>query len=182
MNEKHYWKICCQEKELAGLWQRWFKNQCVAIGWRIRPGITLDGPTESRGWARARNVLKQIKPGLMILVQLKDNRVGRVGEVVRTEFDKWNPLVPVPTSFESVFSKLFRLARRVTALHNLRPVTALLNRPHLYHHDQNASFGNHTSSFNSLLPYLQRRTSEHPARNSPNGERQCQQEPRKKFF
>jgi hypothetical protein len=94
MSERRYWKICCEEKEVAGLWQRWFKNQCVAIGWRIKPGFTLDGPTRSMGWARARNVLKQIKPGHMILVQLKDNRVGRVGEVVRTEFDKWNPLVP----------------------------------------------------------------------------------------
>jgi hypothetical protein len=94
MRGKQFWKICCQEKEVAGLWQRWFKNQCVAIGWRIRPGVALEGPTKSPGWARARNVLKKIEPGDMILVQLKDNRVGRVGEVVRSEFDKWNPLVP----------------------------------------------------------------------------------------
>ncbi|MGB7728405.1 MAG: hypothetical protein WBL50_10255 [Candidatus Acidiferrum sp.] len=93
MTGKQYWKICCQEKEVAGLWQRWFKNQCVAVGWRIRPGLAMEGPTKSRGWARARNVMIQIKPGDMIVVQLKDNRVGRVGEVVRSEFDKWNPLV-----------------------------------------------------------------------------------------
>jgi hypothetical protein len=37
-------------------------------------------------------------------------------------------------------------------------------------------------SFDSLLSCLQRRSEvRYPARNSPNGERQCQQEPRKKF-
>jgi len=96
MKEKQYWKICCDEKAVRGLWQRWFKNQCVAVGWRIKPGYPLEGPTKSQGWARARKALKQIEPGDMILVQLKDNRVGRVGEVVRKEIgeNKWNPLIP----------------------------------------------------------------------------------------
>jgi hypothetical protein len=96
MKERKYWKFCCDEKKVPGLWQRWFKNQCVAVGWRIKPGYPLEGPTKSPGWARARNALKQIAPGDMILVQLKDNRVGRVGEVVRNEIreDKWNPLIP----------------------------------------------------------------------------------------
>jgi hypothetical protein len=96
MRERKYWKICCGEKEVPGLWPRWFKNQCVAVGWRIKPGYTLEGPTKSQGWARARKALKKIEPGDMILVQLKDNRVGRVGEVVRKEIgeNKWNPLIP----------------------------------------------------------------------------------------
>lgn len=94
--KKQYWKICCDEKQKPGLWQRWFKNQCAAVGWRIKPGYPLEGPTKSQSWARARKALKQIKPGDMILVQLKDNRVGRVGEVIRNEIgeDKWNPLIP----------------------------------------------------------------------------------------
>jgi hypothetical protein len=96
MTEKQYWKICCGEKEVPGLWQRWFKNQCVAIGWRIKPGYNFSDPAKTQGWARARTALKQIKPGDMILVQLKKNRVGRVGEVVRNEIgeNKWNPLIP----------------------------------------------------------------------------------------
>ncbi len=96
MEEKHYWKICCGEKEVPGLWQRWFKNQSVAVGWRIKAGYRFEGPTKSPGWRRARTVLEQIKPGHMILVQLKNNRVGRVGEVVRKEVQEniWNPLIP----------------------------------------------------------------------------------------
>ena len=30
---KTLWKIACQEDVYPGMWQRWFKNQCVAVGW-----------------------------------------------------------------------------------------------------------------------------------------------------
>jgi hypothetical protein len=49
---------------------------------------------EVYGLGQSQKRFETVKVGHMILVQLKDNRVGRVGEVVRTEFDKWNPLIP----------------------------------------------------------------------------------------
>jgi hypothetical protein len=94
MKEKRYWKICCGEKEVPGLWQRWFKNQCVAVGWKIGPSYVVEGKAKPRSWGIAKEALKQIKPGDMVLVHLKDNRVGRVGEVVRKEIGQWNPLIP----------------------------------------------------------------------------------------
>ena len=44
----------------------------------------------------ARNALKHVQPGDWVLVQLKDNRVGAVGEVVRKEIgdNQWHPTVP----------------------------------------------------------------------------------------
>jgi hypothetical protein len=92
-----YWKVYCEENEFPGLWPRWYKNQCVAIGWPAGKGHTLEGKTKDHGWGVARSALKLVEPGDMIIVQLKDNRVGRVGEVVRKEIgdDQWNPTVPL---------------------------------------------------------------------------------------
>jgi hypothetical protein len=93
----NYWKVFCMEKEYPGLWQRWFKHQCVAVGWHSGWGYKLNGNiTESRGWAVTRNALKQIQEGDWTLVQLKNHRVGRVGQVVKKEIEdgQWNPLVP----------------------------------------------------------------------------------------
>jgi len=92
----NYWKVYCMEDDWPGLWQRWFKNQCVAIGWPPSEGYMLSGGTGGEGWASARNALKLISKGDFIVVQLKDSRVGRIGEVVRKRVrdNEWDPLVP----------------------------------------------------------------------------------------
>ena len=91
------WKINCMEDRYPGMWQRWFKHQCVGVGWMSNWGYKLRGPTEGgRGWSRARRHLEEIQPGDHIVVSLKSHRIGRIGEVVRKEIedDQWAPLVP----------------------------------------------------------------------------------------
>lgn len=84
------------------MWQRWLKNQCVAVGWASKWGYFLnDSPKRSKrdhGWIPARNCLNQIKIGDYVIVSLQGNRVGRLGEVTGlaiSDTDKdWRPLVP----------------------------------------------------------------------------------------
>jgi hypothetical protein len=80
------------------MWQRWLKNQCVAVGWASKRGYFLnDSPKRSKrkyGWILARNRLNQIKIGDYVLVSLQGNRVGRLGEVTELATDDWDPLVP----------------------------------------------------------------------------------------
>ena len=87
------WKIACQEDKYPGMWQRWFKNQCVAIGWPRERGYKLNGKSEgsSRGWSAARKAM-----GDLVLVSLKGHRIGRLGEIVgkRIADNEWNPLIP----------------------------------------------------------------------------------------
>ena len=92
---KRCWKVFCEDHKFPGLWQRWFKHQCVAIGWSSQRGHTLEGKSQSHGWTRARNALNRIEPGDVVLVQLNKNRVARVGEVVSKKIrdNQWNPTV-----------------------------------------------------------------------------------------
>jgi Endonuclease NucS len=103
---KRCWKVFCEDDRFPGLWQRWFKLQCVAVGWVPKPGYTMEGKSRNQGWTRARNALKRIEPGDLVLVQLKNNRVARVGEVVRAEIrdNQWRPTVP-PTKDDPVGGK-----------------------------------------------------------------------------
>jgi len=86
------------EDRFPGMWQRWFKHQCVGVGWASKWGYKLRGPTEEggHGWSRARRLLEEIEPGDSLVVSLRGHRIGRVGEVVRkaVEDDQWDPLVP----------------------------------------------------------------------------------------
>jgi hypothetical protein len=84
------------EDKYPGLWPRWFKNQCVAVGWYAAWGYTLDGKSPHKSWTEARNCLKRVQEGDLLVVQLAHNRVGRVGEVVRKNVgdQEWQPLVP----------------------------------------------------------------------------------------
>lgn len=94
---KRVWKIFCEENKYPGMWQRWFKNQCAAVGWAGKHGFHLEGKTEGgHGWNRARRLLKEIKIGDLILVTLQNNRIGRIGEVTGMEIadTDWKPLVP----------------------------------------------------------------------------------------
>jgi hypothetical protein len=90
-----YWKVFCEENKFPGLWPRWFRSQCAAVGWNPIDGWSITGKSERQDWTMARNYLKQINVGDAVVVQLKDNRVGRIGEVVRKEVEdsQWNPTV-----------------------------------------------------------------------------------------
>jgi len=88
------WKIACKEDKFPGMWQRWFKNQCVAVGWH---SCKLNGKTKGgKGWSAARKAIKEMNPRDLILVTLKGNRIGRIGEIVdkKIEDNQWDPLVP----------------------------------------------------------------------------------------
>jgi hypothetical protein len=94
------WKINCMENEFPGMWQRWFLNQCVAVGWYGEWGYKLSGDTDGgQGWSRARKILREIAVGDNIVVALRNHRVGRLGEVTsKTVSDNdWRPLVPPST-------------------------------------------------------------------------------------
>jgi len=85
------------ENVFPGMWQRWFKNQCVAVGWARQWGFKLNGDTEGgKGWSTARNAIKKINVGDFVVVALHDNRVGRIGQVTGKAIndEEWDPLVP----------------------------------------------------------------------------------------
>lgn len=95
------WKINCMENQWPGMWQRWFKNQCVAIGWpppaySSTPGVGY----QSRSWTRAWNAAVSIEVGDNVAVALKGHKLGRIGQVIDKQLDDraWNPLVP-PDSY-----------------------------------------------------------------------------------
>ena len=91
------WQVRCLEDKYPGMWQRWFKNQCVGIGWPAQAGYKLNGETEDDGgWKRARNAMKEVAIGDYVIVTLKNHRVGRLGTVTgkSIEDDQWQPLVP----------------------------------------------------------------------------------------
>ncbi len=91
------WKIACQEDVYPGMWQRWYKNQCVAVGWPSIGNYRLaGGPEGGRGWSAARNAIKSMKEGDYVIVALHGNKIGRLGEITgkAIEDNQWDPLVP----------------------------------------------------------------------------------------
>lgn len=91
-----YWKVNCMEDVYPGLWQTWYLRQAVAVGWPPGSRYFLEGKASGLGWSIARNCLREVKPGDKVVVALQDNRVARVGEVVRLKVgdDEWDPTVP----------------------------------------------------------------------------------------
>jgi len=90
------WKIACQEDRYPGMWQRWFENQCVAVGWPSKSGYKLHERTKKKGgWNRARNEIQRMKVGDKIIVALRNNRVGRLGEITKIAIndDQWDPII-----------------------------------------------------------------------------------------
>jgi len=91
------WKISCLEDDYPGMWQRWFRHQCVGIGWPPKDGYCLEGPTEGgNAWSRARKALKSISIGDGIVVTLRGHRLARFGLVTGKAISDsdWDPLVP----------------------------------------------------------------------------------------
>ena len=94
---KSLWKFFCREDNYPGLWLRWLKNQCVAVGWPPDSGYHLQGDTkDSSGWTGCRNALKTISIGDLVIVAMERSRVGRIGEIIKlsVDDDEWDPLVP----------------------------------------------------------------------------------------
>jgi hypothetical protein len=94
MTNPKLWKVACQEDVYPGMWQRWYRNQCVAVGW---PAKRLsDRTVGDRGWSAARNAIEEMQPGDYVVVALRGNRVGRLGQITGKAIndDEWNPLVP----------------------------------------------------------------------------------------
>ena len=94
---KRLWKINCMEEKYPGMWQRWFKNQCAAVGWASKWGFHLRSRSKGgHGWIRARRLIDAIQPGDHVVVSLRGHRIGRIGEVTgkAIEDQNWQPLVP----------------------------------------------------------------------------------------
>ena len=93
---KKIWKIACQEHIYPGMWQHWYKDQFVAVGWAAKWGFKLVGESAGSGWTAARNLLNEMNVGDYVVVALRDHRVGRIGEITGKAIgdDEWNPLVP----------------------------------------------------------------------------------------
>jgi hypothetical protein len=70
----NYWKIYCMENMYPGLWRRWLREQCVAVGWKASWGYLTDGPSKTNAWSRIRPLLKEIQTGDFIVVHLQGNR------------------------------------------------------------------------------------------------------------
>jgi len=95
------------EDSFPGMWQRWFANQCVAVGWVGKQGWRLRGEratvgqatkweSSHGGWHRTRGLIDRIQAGDHVVVSLRGHRIGRLGEVTgkAIEDDDWDPLVP----------------------------------------------------------------------------------------
>lgn len=91
-----YWKVNCMEGTYPGLWQTWFLQQTVAVGWPP-PKWKIDKPTKDSSWSKARNAIQQMQAGDKVVVQLSDYRIGRIGTIIeaRVSDSDWSPTVPI---------------------------------------------------------------------------------------
>jgi hypothetical protein len=92
---RNCWAVICPEPDAPGLWGRWRKYKCVAIGWPPRR-FHLYGPERKKSWASARKRALEVKPGDIIIPFLKYHRFGTPGVVtrIRIEDKQWEPTVP----------------------------------------------------------------------------------------
>lgn len=93
---KNHWRVNCAEHWFPGLWRRWFFSQCVAVG-GAPPKCRLEGASPFKGWSLIRNCLKRMHPEDKIVVQLRSNRIARVGAIVRLAIGDvdWRSFVPI---------------------------------------------------------------------------------------
>jgi hypothetical protein len=102
MSAPKLWKITCQEDAFPGLWQLWFKFQCVAVGYPpkwlrdIERKNTEEWKRRRTGWHQVENRLNEIQDRDLIVVALPGRRIGRLGEVIEKKVldDQWKSLVP----------------------------------------------------------------------------------------
>lgn len=90
------WKIFCEENKYPGLWQHWYKNQCVAIGWEPPKYRINENMPGEKGWNEARKAVLEMKVGDFVVVALSGHRLGRLGQITDKKLndDEWKPLVP----------------------------------------------------------------------------------------
>lgn len=93
------WRIYCMEDEYPGMWQRWFKEQCVAVDYAKQWDYPLDGKIDGdnpQSWRVARNRIKEMVIGDYVVVALRNYRVGRIGQITGKAIgdNEWDPLVP----------------------------------------------------------------------------------------
>jgi hypothetical protein len=100
------------EDKYPGLWQTWFKEQIVAVGWPP-DSFPLHGPTNESSWRSARQNLLRIQPGDKVIVQLKNWRVGRIGTVLHSEIEDAQWTASVPTQGDDIGE----MGRRVSTLY-----------------------------------------------------------------
>lgn len=105
MNEDQpaFWRVHCHIGHHPGQWQRWYREQCCAIGWPPtswsgivnQDGYTVADTSGDSDFATSVNYCRRMKPGDWIIATLTGNRVGRIGRVFRVaiEDDEWNPVV-----------------------------------------------------------------------------------------
>lgn len=96
-NKKNIWRVHCEEDKYPGMWQRWFKNQCVAVGWPPAEGYHLsENKKGKKGWSTARNAIIKMKEGDFVVVAMTNKKIARIGEITgkAIEDDQWDPLVP----------------------------------------------------------------------------------------
>jgi len=89
------------EDSFPGMWQRWFLNQCVAVGWPTGDGFRLDGGLKRMNWTKARSALNGVAIGDSVIVALRGSTVGRIGVITGLKYDddNWNPLVPISKQY-----------------------------------------------------------------------------------
>jgi hypothetical protein len=97
-----FWRIHCHIGHHPGQWQRWYRDQCCAIGWPPRrwggevnrDGYLANDPGEP-DFATSIGHCRSMRPGDWIMATLTGNRVGRLGRVfeVRVEDEDWQPIV-----------------------------------------------------------------------------------------
>jgi hypothetical protein len=98
-----FWRVHCHIGHHPGQWQRWYREQCCAIGWppaewggTLNPGgYTVADTSGDTDFATSVSNCRRMKPGDWIVATLTGNRVGRLGRVFRVaiEDDVWNPVV-----------------------------------------------------------------------------------------
>lgn len=99
-----FWRVHCHIGQHPGQWQYWFREQCCAVGWHpkrwgdvVSPeGWEFSGPSTDRGWVAARNALREMAEGDVVIATLPGGRIGRLGTIVRKAVGdhEWNPIVP----------------------------------------------------------------------------------------
>jgi hypothetical protein len=95
------WKFHCMENKWPGLWQRWFVEQCVSVGWPTEDGWSMEGGAKSSGWSRARNTLKKMQRGDYVAVTLNHHRIAMIGQIFDFKLDDWAPMVPPSKKYPS---------------------------------------------------------------------------------